>query len=265
MGTTFFFGRGVPLDSKRTAPSNQGARLTKKSLRIVTWNCNGALRKKWSRLAELEADVYVVQECEDPCQTNDVAYTGWCCNHLWTGTHKNKGIGVFASGDLTLQAIPLDSGRLELFLPCVVNGDWPLLATWTKKANSPNFGYIGQLWKFLQVHKAFLTHPRAMLIGDLNSNTQWDQWDRWWNHSDVVRELSELGLESCYHLYFAEAQGKETRPTFFLHRNAEKPYHIDYGFTGRQWAVRQVEVGTNSDWLADSDHLPLVFDLEGTD
>ncbi|MCB8746552.1 endonuclease/exonuclease/phosphatase family protein [Rhodoferax sp. U2-2l] len=236
--------------------------MTKESLRIVTWNCNGALRKKWGRLSTFKADVYVVQECEDPCQANDAAYTAWCGNHLWTGTHKNKGIGVFASSHLTLQAIPLDLGRLELFLPCIVNSDWPLLATWTKKANSPNFGYIGQLWKFLQVHRPFLAHPRAMLIGDLNSNTQWDQWDRWWNHSDVVRELSELGLESCYHRHYSEVQGKETRPTFFLHRNAEKPYHIDYGFTGRQWTVRKVEVGANSDWLTESDHLPLAFDLE---
>lgn len=236
--------------------------MTKESLRIVTWNCNGALRKKCGRLSTFKADVYVVQECEDPCQANDAAYTAWCGNHLWTGTHKNKGIGVFASSHLTLQAIPLDLGRLELFLPCIVNSDWPLLATWTKKANSPNFGYIGQLWKFLQVHRAFLAHPRAMLIGDLNSNTQWDQWDRWWNHSDVVRELSELGLESCYHRHYSEVQGEETRPTFFLHRNAEKPYHIDYGFTGRQWTVRKVEVGANSDWLTESDHLPLAFDLE---
>lgn len=239
--------------------------MTKKSLRIVTWNCNGALRKKWHRLASLKADVYVVQECEDPGQANDAAYTVWCGNHLWTGTYKSKGIGVFASSDIALRSVPLESGPLELFLPCIVDGDWPLLATWTKKANSPNFGYIGQLWKFLQEHKSFLSNPRSMLIGDLNSNSIWDEWDRWWNHSDVVRELSELGLESCYHRHFAEAQGKETQPTFFLHRNAAKPYHIDYGFTGPHWDVRNVEVGTLADWISESDHLPMVFDLERLD
>lgn len=239
--------------------------MTKKSLRIVTWNCNGALRKKWHRLATLKADVYAVQECEDPCQTKDAAYTAWGTNHLWTGANKNKGLGVFAASELPLQAVPMDLAPLELFLPCIVGGDWPLLATWTKQANSPNFGYIGQLWKFLQAHKSFLANPRAMLIGDLNSNTIWDEWDRWWNHSDVVRELSELGLESCYHRHFSETQGKETQPTFFLHRNPLKPYHIDYGFTGPQWAVQQVEVGAAADWLAESDHLPVVFDLERTD
>jgi hypothetical protein len=239
--------------------------LTKKSLRIATWNCNGALRKKWGHLATLNADIWVVQECEDPGQTNDVAYKGWCGNHLWAGTNKNMGIGVFASGDIALHAMPLDAGPLELFLPCLVDGDWPLLAVWTKKANSPTFEYIGQLWKYLQLHKTFLANPRAMLIGDLNSNAIWDVWDRWWNHSDVVRELSELGLASCYHRHFSEIQGKESRPTFFLHRNTAKTYHIDYGFTGPRWAVQRVEVGAMSDWLAESDHLPVVFDLERTD
>ncbi len=235
--------------------------MKKKSLRVATWNCNGALRKKWGRLAALKADVYVVQECEDPGQTKDDAYNDWCVNHLWTGANKNKGLGVFASGAMTIQVVPLDLAPLELFLPCRVDGDWPLLATWTKQANSPNFRYIGQLWKFLQAHKDFLRHPHSMVVGDLNSNAIWDEWDRWWNHSDVVRELSELGLESCYHRHFFEDQGKETKPTFFLHRKFEKPYHIDYGFVGPQWAVKSVEVGAAADWLGESDHVPVVFDL----
>lgn len=230
------------------------------SLRIVTWNCNGALRKKWHPLAALKADVYVVQECEDPIQTKDDAYKTWSANHLWTGANKNKGLGVFAGPELSLEAVPLQIAPLELFLPCLV-GDVPLLAAWTKQANSPNFGYIGQLWKFLQAHKAFLAGPQSLLVGDLNSNTIWDEWDRWWNHSDVVRELAELGLESCYHRHFSEVQGKETRPTFFLHRNPLKPYHIDYGFAGPQWAVQGVEIGDKEAWLTESDHLPVVFEL----
>ena len=236
--------------------------MNQKSLRIATWNCNGALRKKWGRLATLKADVYVVQECEDPGQTKDAAYQAWCANHLWTGTSKHKGIGIFSASELTLQAVPMDLIPLELFLPCLVDGDWPLLATWTKQANSPNFRYIGQLWKFLQKHREFLRHPRAMLVGDLNSNVIWDEWDRWWNHSDVVRELEDLGLESCYHRHFSEMQGQELQPTFFLHRRQEKPHHIDYGFAGPQWAVQHVEVGAVADWLEKSDHMPMVFELQ---
>ena len=101
-----------------------------------------------------------------------------------------------------------------------------------------------------------------MLVGDLNSNVIWDEWDRWWNHSDVVRELEDLGLQSCYHRHFSERQGQELQPTFYLHRKPEKPYHIDYGFAGPQWAVQHVEVGAVADWLEESDHMPMVFELE---
>jgi len=237
----------------------------KKSLRIVTWNCNGALRKKWRHLKTIRADIYIVQECEDPAQARDAEYIGWSEHFLWTGTSKNKGIGIFSGKDFTLMPIPMNISPLELFLPCVVNGSFPLLATWTKQANSPNFGYIGQLWKFLQSHGRFLDHPQAMLIGDLNSNAVWDEWDRWWNHTDVVTELSNLGLQSCYHRHFSEKQGKETCPTFYLHRKLEKPHHIDYAFAGPQWIIRNVEVGNTMKWLEHSDHLPVLFDLASID
>ena len=44
-------------------------------MRIVTWNCNGAFRKKYSRLKidDKYPDILVIQECENPkvysCQT----------------------------------------------------------------------------------------------------------------------------------------------------------------------------------------------------
>ena len=231
-------------------------------MRIVTWNCNGVFRKKWQQIAALGVDIAVIQECENPSHSKDLFYSNWTTNHLWVGQNKNKGLGVFASPGISLIPVPLDFQPLELFLPCLVDGEWPLLAVWTRQANSPNFRYIGQLWKFLQMQREFLRHPNAMVVGDLNSNAKWDEWDRWWNHSDVARELSELGLESCYHRHFSEAPGAESRNTFFMHRNVAKPYHIDYGFAGPQWTVRTVEVGGVDAWLEHSDHMPIIFEFE---
>ena len=34
-------------------------------MRIITWNCNGALRKKFKGLLDYNADLLVIQECEN--------------------------------------------------------------------------------------------------------------------------------------------------------------------------------------------------------
>ena len=231
-------------------------------LTLVTWNCNGAFRKKFHAIQTVDADIYVIQECEDPLRAKDISYLGFSSNHLWAGPTKNKGLGVFAKTGVKFEAVAMELEPLELFLPVRVNDDWPLLAAWTRQANSPNFRYIGQLWKLLQGDKSFLAHTGAAVIGDLNSNKRWDEWDRWWNHSDVVRELGELGLQSAYHQYFQEPQGEETRPTLFLQRNREKAYHIDYGFFGPGWSVQEVQVGQPENWLEISDHMPVIFKLK---
>jgi hypothetical protein len=231
--------------------------MTNDELCIVSWNCAGGLRNKWHTLDELEADLLVIQECEDPALAGDPSYLEWAGHYLWTGPTKNKGIGVFARNGLQLEQELLELGGLQFFLPCRVNGDWPLLATWTAGTETKASQYIGQLWQFLQGHKEFLNHPRAMVVGDLNSNTIWDKHYRGRSHSDVVQVLSGEGLESASHRHFDEAQGEETRHTFFLRKNSAKKYHIDYAFLGSLWIEQHVEIGTVEKWLEFSDHMPI--------
>lgn len=133
-----------------------------------------------------------------------------------------------------------------------------ILAVWTKQANSPTFKYIGQVWKYLQLNNAKFVENKPFLIGDFNSNAIWDVWDRWWNHSDVVGELSELGNQSLYHHQYTEKQGSEKTPTFYMHRKLSKPYHIDYVFLPEGYLLSAVlEVGKPGKWLEYSDHVPL--------
>ena len=231
-------------------------------MRIVSWNCNGALRNKLHRLQPLNADLFVIQECEDPMRSSSADYQSWAQNHLWVGRNKNRGLGVFAKPGMRLEAIPLDTAPLELFLPCKINDSINLVAAWTREANSPTFQYIGQLWKFLQKHESFLKTENSALIGDLNSNTCWDVWDRWWNHSDVVRQLLEVGLSSLYHYSATEQQGAETQPTFYMHRKIERPYHIDYAFLSKKLLnSASCEVGDPASWLEVSDHMPLIISI----
>jgi exonuclease III len=233
-------------------------------MKVITWNCNGAFRKKYHALDALQTDVLVIQECENPAESTQ-QYREWAGNYLWTGANKNKGIGIFAKPNIRLTQLDWNDDGLQSFLPCRVNDAFDLVAVWTKQANSPNFRYIGQLWKYLNLHGEKLAGRPALVVGDLNSNTCWDEWDRWWNHSDVVRMLSELGLYSLYHSYFEEAQGQESRPTLFHMKNKDKPYHIDYAFASADLfdpAVDTVAVGVLDTWLNLSDHMPIIFSVQ---
>lgn len=228
-------------------------------MKIVTWNCNGAFRQKYPLLNKFDADVLVIQECEDPSRST-VEYRRWADNYLWIGKNKNRGLGVFARKEHQLELLDWDAASLQLFLPVKINGSSIMLAVWTKQAGSKCFGYIGQLWKYLQLHKEKLACDGAIICGDLNSNAIWHDHQCWWNHLDVVRELKEINIHSLYHKYFIEHQGSETQPTLYMHRKLERPYHIDYVFAHESVISRQytVEVGNAAEWLENSDHMPVI-------
>lgn len=245
-------------------------------MKIATWNCNGALRKKLPEVDALTADILIIQECEDP-KFYKKQYLDWAGDYLWVGTNKNKGIGVFPKngnritllqwhGNFTIKglsethsSVHWSTTDLKLFLPFSVNDSLKVLAVWTKGSDSEAFGYVGQLWKYLQIHGKDLSGPSTMIIGDLNSNAIWDKEDRWWSHTGVVVELSNLGIHSLYHRMNNEEQGQESEPTFFLQRNLGKPYHIDYAFASIDLATDcSIVVGKSSDWLHLSDHMPLI-------
>ena len=129
----------------------------KPELKILTWNCNGALRKKFDNLLDFNADIYIIQECENPAETKHKEYNDWAENYLWIGDTKNKGIGIFTNKDIELKKLKWSDNfkdhKVKHFLPCSINGEFDLLAIWTHNNNSPTFGYIGQFWKYLQVNR----------------------------------------------------------------------------------------------------------------
>ncbi|MDQ6963238.1 MAG: hypothetical protein Q9M28_12050 [Mariprofundaceae bacterium] len=208
----------------------------------------------------INADIFIIQECEDPERTPHKAYQEWVGDYLWVGTNKNKGIGIFVKNGYSIESLDWNPEQLELFLPCRINNHFNLIGVWTKQANSPTFEYIGQFWKYLQRFKMNMAQNKCLIIGDFNSNSIWNLWDRWWNHSDVVKELHDIEINSLYHQQHQEEQGKESLATLFMHRKIDRPYHIDYMFADKYFLskVTNLNVGEPKVWLQHSDHMPLI-------
>lgn len=249
-------------------------------MKVVSWNCAGALRKKTHRIDSLDADILVIQECENPDESTK-EYRTWAGDYCWVGKSKNKGLGIFPKnghqirrfdweGHFKIDGLKTKSSSthwrtkdLELFLPFSINDHFTVLGVWTKGNDEQAFSYIGQFWKYLQIHSDELKKPNTIIIGDFNSNAIWDKKDRWWSHSDIVEELMDMGIQSIYHYQEKEKQGNELKPTFYHRKNLNRPYHIDYAFcTNDILQFCKLKIGKHEDWLSISDHVPLLLEIK---
>lgn len=251
-------------------------------MKIVNWNCNGALRNKTKQIDKLNADIFIIQECENP-EFSTKKYRKWAGDYLWVGDNKNRGIGIFPKKKIVLKKLdwngnfkieglnsksPLISWKtsdLKLFLPFSINSIFTILAVWTKGKQGEKFDYIGQIWKYLQIHRKELLNDKTFIIGDFNSNQKWDKEkriDAWWNHTSVVEELRDMKFESLYHFKTKELQGLETKATYFHHKKRDSSHHIDYLFCSSDMLdFLELDIQEYDDWIALSDHMPFLVNI----
>ena len=232
-------------------------------MRIVSWNCNGAFRRKLEAADALNADVLVIQECEDPALSSS-EYRKWAGDYLWTGYGKNKGIGIFPRKGQSIEPLDWQGSEYELFLPALLDGRDTVIGVWTQSCTPSSLSYIGQFWHFMQANKEKFDH-HTYIVGDFNSNSIWDRPRRQWNHTDCVNALDEMGFRSLYHLAKCEQQGREQESTFYIYRKPGRPFHIEYVFAHKkalESARFNVEIGHPDDWLSLSDHVPVIVDIE---
>ena len=220
-------------------------------MKIVSWNCNGKFREKFQDILELDADIYVIQECENPAESSCVEYTNFAQNYLWIGEQKSKGLGVFARDSVRIKENYWEKFCLRNFLSVNVNNCFDLVAVW---ACSP---YIEEYYIYQSINIVYY-NDNTIIIGDFNSNAIWDKKHGVRTHSAIVRQLNEIGICSAYHYYTNEAQGSETVPTFYLYRHFDKPYHIDHCFTASK-NIHSYHVVNSSRWLEKSDHMPILL------
>jgi len=232
-------------------------------MKIVSWNANCKFRSKFSEIDALEWDILIVQECENPNTSKDHRYQEWAKNYHWVGDLNYKGLGVFLPMGLEAKLIDHNPQSNKYFITMELNNGIQILAVWTQAGDKRSVGYIYQLWDYLQKNESIFDWDNLIIAGDWNSNAIWDIKRKLGNHTDVQKFLKEKGLVSCYHAKDDIIHGNELEYTFFLHRNPEKPYHIDYVFAPERFIshTQRMEIGDQTYWLALSDHLPISYEL----
>lgn len=233
-------------------------------MKLLTWNCQGAFRKKYSLVAALQPDLAVIQECEQPERIP------WKLGrppsgHLWFGQNPTRGLGIFSWTGFSFQESAIHDRSIQYCAPVEVTAPFSfhLVAVWTKEANHAKHSYSGQIYQALGLYREFILGADTAILGDYNSSPSTTPRSRMGNHPTLQIDLNDLWLVSAYHHFFHERQGKESRGTYFRSRRLDRPAHIDYAYIPTRWLRRlaRVEVGDPASWLEYSDHCPILVEI----
>lgn len=96
-------------------------------MKIVSWNANGKFSEKFPAILEEDADIYVIQECENPLIIDSEKYADFASNYFWVGENQYYGLGIFAKDNVKLKLMDFDAKGLRYFIPVNVNDDFNLL------------------------------------------------------------------------------------------------------------------------------------------
>lgn len=235
-------------------------------MRIIEWNCQGAFRNKNKEILELKPDILIIPECEEENKLKFGTLTPKPNDFKWIGESGKKGVGIFSFSNYQFKILKEYNPKYRYVIPLeVTNGQntFILFAVWAMNdKKNPLARYIGQIWLAINYYKSIFSED-IIIMGDFNSNQIWDEKDRVGNHTDVVNFLNEFQVESLYHKQYNENHGKEKLSTFFMYRNIEKPYHIDYVFASHNLIKNgfNLKLENHNNWIDKSDHIPLILDL----
>jgi exonuclease III len=226
-----------------------------------------AFRTKAESILKLKPDILIIPECENPDKLKFNSKQAKPTDTLWFGSNQHKGLGIFSYSDFRFTLLEGYNPDFKLVVPISVyneNTRITLYAIWANNPTDSEGRYVTQVWKAINYYDSHLTNEKIILAGDFNSNTIWDRPRRQGNHSTVVTFLENKGIYSTYHRRFNQQQGREEHPTFYLYKQKQKPYHIDYCFASQDLIgkLQSVEIGSFRKWKKYSDHVPLIVDFE---
>lgn len=233
-------------------------------MRLITWNCQGAFRKKYGLIAGFKPHLAVIQECEHPDKLHwkDAPAPDFS---LWFGEKTSKGVGIFSWGGLSAAALPGYDESIRYCIPLQVEGPmrFRAVAVWAMDHPDRKLSYSAQVHQALGQYREFIQGEDCIILGDFNSSKRTTPRSRMGNHVTLTNGLEDLWLVSAYHHFFHEKQGKEHHGTFFRARKVEHANHIDYVYIPVRWTRRllRVQLGDPAVWLAFSDHCPVIVDV----
>ncbi|MFZ4475055.1 MAG: endonuclease/exonuclease/phosphatase family protein [Saprospiraceae bacterium] len=235
-------------------------------MKIITWNCNMAFRKKAEFILTEQPDILIVPECENQERLSFGLYTKKPTDIFWYGDNPNKGIGVFSYSDFKIKLLDIHNPDFKYVLPLSVYNDkinLTIFAIWSQKPENHD-NYTEQVWNAVHFYSDLLDGENVILAGDFNSNTIWEKPRRVSNHSNLVDYLKSKNILSAYHYFHKQTQGHEKDKTLFMQRKMDRPYHIDYCFASSNLIdkLKNVEVGAYETWTKYSDHKPLAVTID---
>ena len=228
--------------------------LEESQLKIVSWNCNGKFREKFRDIADEDADIYVIQECENPAESNEEDYREFAGdNYFWTGNLHYKGLGIFAKEDIKIEKLEY-SGEFEHFILVRVNDSFNLLGVWAMPK------YVEMIHDFFDANEG-LFDENLVMCGDFNSSVVFNyHHPKAKNHTVLNKKLESKNLKSVYHDLTGDEQGEEKAMTFYQARHLNNPFHLDLVYAGEN-VVKEFTILDHFRWITISDHLPLVFKI----
>ena len=235
-------------------------------MKIITWNCNMAFRKKAHVILRYNPDILVVPECEHPDKIDFKEDKHKPTTALWFGENLNKGLAIFSYGNYKLNVLSVHNENIRTIIPIIASNEifeFNLFAIWANNPNDRDGRYVEQIWKAIHHYEQFLGES-TLLVGDFNSNSIWDRKHKIGTHTNVVKHLEDKAILSTYHIHFKQSQGKEAHPTLYMYRHKNKAYHIDYCFASANMIryLDYVEVGEYDFWTKYSDHMPMMVNFK---
>ncbi|NMH73549.1 endonuclease/exonuclease/phosphatase family protein [Bacillus sp. RO2] len=234
-------------------------------MKILTWNCTMCFRDKIDHVLPMKADILIIPECESREKWKEKDSEKGISQFMWFGDNPNKGLGVLSMSDsFQINLHPSYNHAFRYIVPLEVSGqeNFILLAVWAQLANTKYESYIGQIFHAINYYEELLKKP-CFIVGDWNSNKVFDHIKRVGNHTAVVDILQAADIESGYHYFFNEEHGMETKPTHYYWRKQERPFHLDFIFTSRNYLdrLKHFEVGSFEEWIKLSDHMPVLVEF----